>query len=216
MSSRTEITVVSYFEGRLPGGNSPRPPCPGPSRRPGPSRPAQAIPARPGPARPRPVLAFPGQGRRWGAGGRGGALGKSGLQVPHGFVDCDGKPAVLCVVCGARLVWYHRDLICCSDECDRKAIHGDLLRTTLRPGIRARGPGEPGPGDRGGVRAGRPEGPGPGDREPGHRGTGDRGTGRTGGPGGRGRGPGDGPACGDAYPTSSSATSGHGWRWRTK
>ena len=40
--SRTEITVVSYFEGRLPGGNSPRPPCPGPSRRRGPSRPVQA------------------------------------------------------------------------------------------------------------------------------------------------------------------------------
>ena len=225
MSSRTEITVVSYFEGRLPGGNSPRPPCPGPSRRPGPSRPVQAprpVPARPGdsgPSWPGPAPARPGvsgTGQAMGGRGEGGALGKSGLQVPHGFVDCDGKPAVLCVVCGTRLVWYHRHLICCSDECDREAIHGDLLRTTLRPGIRARGPGEPGPGDRGGVRAGRPEGPGPGDREPGHRGTGDRGTGRTGGPGGRGRGPGDGPACGDAYPTSSSATSGHGWRWRTK
>ena len=96
---------------------------------------------------------------------------------------------MLCVVCGTRLVWYHRHLICCSDECDRKAIHGDLLRTTLRPGIRARGPGEPGPGDRGGVRAGRPEGPGPGTGAPWDRGPGDgpdRGA-RGPGPGTRGR-----------------------------
>ena len=196
MSSRAEITVVSYFEGRLPGGNSPRPPCPGPSRRRGPSRPVQAprpVPARPGDSGsscPGPAPARPGvSGTGQAMGGGGGALGKSGLQVPHGFVDCDGKPAVLCVVCGTRLVWYHRHLICCSDECDRKAIHGDLLRTTLRPGIRARGPGEPGPGDRGGVRAGRPEGPGPGTGAPWDRGPGDgpdRGA-RGPGPGTRGR-----------------------------
>ena len=197
MSSRTEITVVSYFEGRLPGGNSPRPPCPGPSRRRGPSRPVQAprpVPARPGDSGsswPGPAPARPGvsgTGQAMGGRGEGGALGKSGLQVPHGFVDCDGKPAVLCVVCGTRLWQYHRHLICCSDECDRKAIHGDLLRTTLRPGIRARGPGEPGPGDRGGS--------GPADRRARDRGTGNRGTvgpgtGGRAGPGGPGAGAGD-------------------------
>ena len=224
MSSRTEITVVSYFEGRLPGGNSPRPPCPGPSRRRGPSRPVQAprpVPARPGDSGsswPGPAPARPGvSGTGQAMGGRGEGGGHSGSRASR--FPTDSLTATGSQQCCA--LFAVRDFgsttgtsfVAVTNATGRPFMGICYELITLRPGIRARGPGEPGPGDRGGS--------GPADRrardrEPGHRGTGDRGTGRTGGPGGRGRGPGDGPACGDAYPTSSSATSGHGWRWRTK